>query len=184
MSFFVGVLVYMTITLVALFIYFPLVWLNVVFTFNYLPASAVPYYNSGIATTEGLPQYGWTWWSLALDLFRFIPIFYLFIVLSIPKRYSPKIDPKDKRVQLNLGWNILLAILAVIEAVKAVMFGFMAINSLSNFANCFDITTSCTNYIFWMAFWYSIAFLLWDIIWIFLLGSSIQRYVLEEEKEK
>ncbi len=182
MNLYVVTLIYSTITLAALFVYFPLVWLNATFTFAYLPASSVPFYASSSADTPGLPQYGWTWWFLALDLLRFLPIYYIFIVLSIPKRYAPAIKPKEKRTQLTLGWNILLGFLGAIEAIKAVAFGIMALNALTNFANCFDTADNCTNYIYVMALVSSILFCLWDFIWIWGAGTAINEYIMEKKE--
>lgn len=187
MSFYVLSLVFSTITFVALVIYFPLVWLNVVFTSSALPGTDVPYYSP-----NNLPQYGPIWWILAFDIFRFLPIFYLMIMLSIPKQYQPKNDNRfytdqgyrgRNHIDLRVGWNILLAILIVLEFVKFIAYMISWADGASVFDNCFDPPNAagCSNYIFYMAWISSLIFLLWNAIWTYFLGRSLQTYILEKQ---
>jgi hypothetical protein len=186
MGFYVLSLVFSSITFVALIIYFPLVWLNVVFTFSALPGTDIPYYNP-----NNLPRYGPIWWILALDILRFLPIFYLFIMLSIPRRYAPKINPKSintndyskPHIELRIGWNTLLAILIIIEILKFIAYMISWADDISVFDNCVDPPNAagCSNYIFYMAWISALFFAIWDAVWVYSLGKSMQLYILKKE---
>lgn len=186
MGFYVLSLVFSSITFVALLVYFPLVWLNVVFTFSALPGTDIPYYNP-----NNLPRYGPIWWILALDILRFLPIFYLFIMLSIPRRYAPKINLKSintndyskPQIELRIGWNALLIILIIVELLKFIAYMISWADDISVFDNCVDPPNAdgCSNYIFYMAWISSLLFAIWDAVWVYSLGKSMQLYILKKE---
>lgn len=60
------------VVLVTLLFFFPLAFMNLVFTTTNLPSSSVPFYDATLASTRS-DVYGVEWWFTAIDVLRIIP---------------------------------------------------------------------------------------------------------------
>lgn len=163
------VLVFTIITTVALIIYFPLVWENLIFNFVGLPCANVPFYNGGC-----LNRYGVEWWFIATDIFRWIPIFYLYIMLALPLA-TDKPDGKSWAIV----YKVIMIFGAVAELVKFIYYAIMLITFwgiVSVLPNC--TTSGCTgyNFVYWLIFGYSLGFFFWLLIWAFALSGPMLEY--------
>jgi hypothetical protein len=172
------------ITLFSLLFYFPLVWLNLVFTFNELSVSDIPYYNTDldcfVLTCFFFSQsrYHWLWWEIATDGLRvFIPILPLYNILLI----------------LLFKWKLVfwsytfpMCLLATIEIFKCIKitFGFAICNEIQscrNFGSANpDEASYKANYVY-LTYWaFSVVFVLLCIIY----GSLGERLTNASFSEK
>jgi hypothetical protein len=158
-----ALLVFSGFVLVAMLIYGPAVSMNIVFTFA-PQFTSVPYY-----TSSGLPRYEYVWWLLALDYWRFVPVFLGMLIVAVP-------SSKGDGAAWVLGWRIVLVLSTLLELAKFLVFSWLAaFPTTSNVDNSFNGTTSF-NYIFWMIWMYSLGFFLWFAGWSFWGGKSIIQY--------
>ena len=167
----IPITLYGFIILVSLLIYFPLVHLNLTFTFKDLKANVnIPFYMSS------LERFGIDWWIVATDVLRLVPPFYLFFMLAVP------LSPIIRRTSI-LSYQIidvvLYTILLFIELSKV---GFFIVGLIigSNFTRlyaCYAVGCSGTNFIYLLMFAYSIAFSTFYI----LFGAFYRKIFIEYE---
>jgi len=104
-----GTTIFNTIVLFFLFTYFAIVHLNLVFTFNHLPVSNVPWYDPSVPLPNLDQRFGFDWWIYVTDYFRFIPIFASLAVIGSSLLYTKAYEG------LFVGSTVILLIWEVIK---------------------------------------------------------------------
>lgn len=172
----VPLLIYTGIPFVALLVYFPLVFLNLTFTFDQLKPSNVPFYKGNT-----LDRYGFEWWWLTLEMLRFIPIVLPYILVALPTMQK---NPKNSLLLSLFGaFNLIVCI---IEFLRIIMVLFIYLwENLSVLDDCFDVTNACTgnNYIIGLNLWYAIGFFLWNAIGYYLFSKILIDFYISIENK-
>lgn len=169
---FFGITIFGTFVFLALFAYFPIVWLNLVFTFGDLTSSNIPYYDNASSSYD---RYNSMWWIIATDILRFvgpgIATYTITLILLQRQGYLAAIT----------WYIIVMVILVILEAFKVVVFTWQFVYC-GSYQLCRNFDPSgnpeSANYVFLTMWIYDMAFL---FIWIIysVLSDTIRRYALK-----
>jgi len=175
-----------TITLLSLLFYFPIVWLNMVFTFSELSTSNIPYYNTDLECFAfacfffSQTRYHWLWWELATDVFRiFLPVLPLYNMLLI--QYF-------KWKEIFWSYTIPICLLAVVEIFKSIKIAVglsicNEVQSCRNFKSADPTVKSYQpNYVYISTLAFSLGFFLLCVIYGCVGGKLTQRSIKRASK--
>ncbi len=176
---FIGVSVLNLIWVLALFFYFPGVYLNLTFTHTNL--TEVPYYSDSIslATTN---RYHWEWWVYASDVLRILPpIIFLFF-------YCNLILHKNAGV---LWYTVSMVILLLIDTAKMLkLFWHWGFCASYQFCRAYSARNDGTgedpavpNYNFHMIMWFNVGFFILTLIYTFL-GGPMRKQTKPRSQER
>jgi hypothetical protein len=170
-------MLYNAIVVVWLFVYFPLVFLNLVFPFSDLPISDVSYYNGNSGNYD---RYAIEWFIYASDIFRFIPPLLLTFTLT-----QALLDTKSV-IGILTFYMIFNTILAILELVKAIKYTWDWIYCKDyQFCRSFDSddggNPNDANYVFITVAITSYVYLIFDIIYL-ILSRPIKTSVVFYER--
>jgi hypothetical protein len=163
-SIFIGISIINTLVVLALLVYFPFVFLNLVFTNDYLTVSDVPYYNPD--KSESITErYHFHWYLIGSDVLRIaLPILPLFTMANL------LIDGPSSMI----WYTIIFFILVSIEATKFFLYSYYLV-FCEDFQFCRNINpdedSNKPNVTFIVMYAYSIGFALLTILYIFLGGQ-------------
>jgi hypothetical protein len=122
--------------IILLFVYYPMVWLNLIYTFEKVSASDIQFYSTDLSCFVGScffyspSRYQWMWWELATDVFLLaIPILPLYNMLLI-MIYEQK----------SIFWSYTFP-LSLVTALEIIKF----FKTLAGFSFCNEIQF-CRNY--------------------------------------
>jgi hypothetical protein len=168
---FTGLTILGTFVTVALFVYLPVVWLNLVFTFSDLPSSNIPYYDNASSSYN---RYNSMWWIISTDVLRFIG----------PNIASYTINlillQKQGYLAATTWYTIVMIMLVIVEAFKVAVFTWQFVYC-GSYQLCRNFDPSgnpeSANYVFLIMWIYSMSFL---AIWVIynVLVDTIKRYAL------
>lgn len=166
---FYGVTVYNAVIFILLIVYFPIVWLNLVFTFDYLSSNDVPYYDNASSAYD---RYNAMWWIIALDILRFVGPAMASFTLGL------MLLEKSGMVATLLWYTIIMIILMVLEIAKAVVFTWQWVYC-SDYQLCRNFNPSgnpsSANYVFIIMTVSDYGFFLFFIIYLGL-SSAMGKY--------
>jgi hypothetical protein len=141
-SLFYGVTIYNAIVFILLIAYFPIVWLNLVFTFSYLDSNDVPYYDNASSSYD---RYNAMWWIIALDIMRVIGPAMASCTLGL------LLLDKSGFISNILWYTVVFIVLLVFEIAKGVIFSWQWVYC-SDYQLCRNFNpngnASTANYVF------------------------------------
>lgn len=158
-STFIGLVVVNTLVVVSLFVYFPLTWFNLVFTFDDLPSDNVPYYNDASSAYD---RYNAMWWILSTDILRWIaPLYCGFTITML-------IMEKRSSIFALTAYTVIFIVLFILEVAKAVIFTWQLVYC-SDYQLCRNFDTSgnpnTANYVFITIvaydYWFIVAYIIY-----------------------
>lgn len=175
---FVVLNLYNAIVVISLLIYFPTVFLNLVFTFDDLPVANIPYYSESITTAKS-DRYQYEWFFYALDVLRIIPPIFLNFQIS-----SNIVHGKSSM----LAYYVVMGVCLIVEFAnflkRSIDWGLCSSTQL---CRGYETSPATANYVFLVAFWYNAAWVLFDMIYLvcgtWLDGIRVYQTVKKEEKE-
>jgi hypothetical protein len=160
-------------------IYFPFVYLNFTFTFDFLLVTDIPFYDSALGSNQS-KRYYLIWWEYATDILRIVEPPMMLFAICTQSMYGP---------HSNIGYIIFQAIMVILETVKVIKRGL-------DWVYCHDVQV-CRNYdpdlpagkpnmIFLGAFAMTFMFWIMSIAYALILPQigKAERKKLLDEKEK
>lgn len=170
---FVYVTIFNVVYCMALLVYFPVVYLNIVFTSDDLPVNVVPYYSSALGSRTTHAYYFY-WWEYASDMLRIFPPILMYMCMCTSIVY------KSKEVKPYL---ITLVFILVIEVAKIVHRSVDWMNcGGAQFCRNFNVLVSPLhpNYVFITSFGLSTYFFLAILFYFVLLKGITSAYIQHE----
>lgn len=156
--------------------YFPVVWLNFVFTFDQLPIANVPFYytctvNEVVCFFVDIffspKRYYFAWWVFAFDIFLIglivLPFYNLLLAVLNNK----------KRMNLFFSCTLPIGLISLFQILKFVYivigWVFCEANNLCRNYDCGqpDVNCNAANWLYIYAFSFSLAFLIYSVVYTF-----------------
>lgn len=172
------------VVLISLFAYFSAVYLNLVFTFDFLSTSDVSYYDPtlvGLLGSSYSDRYNWEWWVFLSDITRFlVPIMFQFMIIT-------SIMYNDKSVRDIIAVTTILILIG--EFLKLIWRAYVwwfcvDFQFCRNFNpnHCKQKWDCVPNFIWMWAFWYGFAFFVILIIYT-IIFATFDAYAGDFQKE-
>lgn len=157
---FIVIQLFNTLVTLSLLGYFPVVYLNLVYTHDTLPIANVPYYDPALTSAKS-DRYQYEWFFYAMDIFRIIPpIMINFQITSTVIHGSSS----------TLGYILIVGFICILDLINLVKRSSdYGLCSTIQFCRNFNPANYATpNWVFLVGFWFNLAFLLFDAIYIYM----------------
>lgn len=163
------------VVLVLFMVYFCIVTMNIVFTFDELPISAIPFYDDSFASYSS-SRYSFNWMLFALDALRILP--------PVVTLYTV-IDGLLNGPSTGFLYMIVTVVVTILEWLRLIKhtYNYAECGSFQ-FCRSYDsITPSEPNYVYSTKVWSDFIFTVLFTIYPFLRGFMLKEFKIQQESK-